>query len=220
MTSDLDVFEAERHGTLLEQDRDFLATLADRADALDLSNALAVNIERTVIIAVEGEGVLTVFGGLELGSPNHGKSVLQAGLGGADDTRVFVFNLRGLQLGKIRHLLPLALIHRADEVPQGGLGWRERVILQEFFRGPRGGPGRGRGAHGLDELRGDSTGITSEVLTDVGQGGGDLLVAQHGTLRRHDDVVGFTRDFHGASHPLEHNLDGALSWAFRPIAAD
>ena len=214
-----DVFDADRGEALLQDDGNFLAAAADGADALDLGDTFSTDVESAEVIAIEGEGILAVDGSVELGGPDHCEGVLLAGLGDIDDAGVEVFHQRGLERGEIRQGLPLALIHRAHEILERGLGRRERMGLEQLVGSPRGRALGGLGADGLHFVGGDRACATGEALADISEYGGDLLVAEHRALGRHVDSVGLAGDFDRAAQAVEHDLDGAGRSAFGPIAA-
>ena len=207
LASELDILDAQRGQTLLEDNGDFLGTAADGSDALHFGDTFAADVEGAEIVAVEEEGILTIRRGVELAGPDHRKSVLQSGLVGINHADVEIFHQRRLERGEVRHDLPLALVHRADEILKCRLGRRERMVFQELFGGPGRGALGGRGTHGLDLVGRDSTGAARESFADIRERGGDLLVAEHGTLRRHDDIVALAGDFDRTFHPTEHDLD-------------
>ena len=219
LAGELDVFDADRGEALLQDDGDLLAAAADGTDALDLGDAFAADVQGAEVIAVEGEVILAVDRGVELGGPDHREGVLLAGLGDVDHAGVEVFHQRGLERGEIRQGLPLALVHRAHEVLEGGLGGRERMGLEQLVGGPRSRALGGGGADGLHLVDGHRARAVGEGLADVGQHGGDLLVAEHGALGRHVDVVGLAGDFDRSAQAVEHDLDGAGRGALGPFAA-
>ena len=94
------------------------------------------------------------------------------------------------------------------------------MVLEQLFGGPRRGALGGRGTHGFNLVGRHGTSATREGFADIREGGGDLLVAEHGTLRRHDDVVALAGDFDRTFHPAEHDLDRARGRALGPVAAD
>ena len=219
LAGELDVFDADRGQALLQDDGDFLAAAADGSDALDLGDALAADVEGAEVIAVEGEVILTVDGSVELGGPDHRESVLLAGLGDVDDAGVEVFHQRGLERREIRQGLPLALVHRAHEILERGLGRRERMGLEQLLGGPRGRALGGLGADGLHFVDGDRAGATGKALADIREHGGDLLVAEDGALGRHIDGVALAGDFDRTAEAVEHDLDGTRRSALGPLAA-
>ena len=94
------------------------------------------------------------------------------------------------------------------------------MVLEQLFGGPRRRALGGRGTHDFNLVGRHGTGTAREGFADIREGGGDLLVAEHGTLRGHDDIVGLTGDFDRTFHATKHDLDRARSGALGPVAAD
>ena len=94
------------------------------------------------------------------------------------------------------------------------------MVLEQLFGGPRRRALGGRGTHGFNLVGRHGTGTAREGFADIREGGGNFLVAEHGTLRGHDDVVTLTGNFDRTFHPAKHDLDRARSGALGPVAAD
>ncbi len=108
------------------------------------------------------------------------------------------FDIFRFDFGKVRQLVPLALVNAGGEILEGGFFFREREKFEDLGSGPWFFTVFKFAAGDADKFFIYLFSLISPCGMDVGQDHGDLLVGEGGLLWRHFQVIALAVDLDGA----------------------